>query len=110
MNPETFQAKFMKHQRIPDRSWRDLCLKLRVTLKNVSDGMEERDFQIIEEFNNQISSKSRAEIRERFCDEWAKWRTICIGRQIGRLRKCSVECQETNQPEMSPAIRQRFTI
>ncbi|GFU29250.1 uncharacterized protein TNCV_1974991, partial [Trichonephila clavipes] len=37
MSPETFRQKFMKHQRIPARSWRDfLCSKLRVTSKNGS--------------------------------------------------------------------------
>ncbi|GFX68394.1 hypothetical protein TNCV_2817681 [Trichonephila clavipes] len=34
--PRDLQAKFMKHQRIPARSWRDLCSKLRVTSKNGS--------------------------------------------------------------------------
>ncbi|GFV00102.1 CCHC-type domain-containing protein [Trichonephila clavipes] len=52
MSPETFRQKFMKHQRIPARSWRDFVFEITSYFEEWLDGMEVKGFQIIERFNN----------------------------------------------------------
>ncbi|GFV11163.1 hypothetical protein TNCV_2719071 [Trichonephila clavipes] len=40
MSPETFRQKFMKHQRIPARSWRDFVFEITSYFEEWLDGME----------------------------------------------------------------------
>ncbi|GFU10953.1 SCAN box domain-containing protein [Trichonephila clavipes] len=49
MSPETFRQKFMKHQRIPARSWRDFVFEITSYFEEWLDGMEVRDFKSLKD-------------------------------------------------------------
>ncbi|GFX28375.1 CCHC-type domain-containing protein [Trichonephila clavipes] len=49
MSAETFRQKFMKHQRIPARSWRDFVFEITSYFEEWLDGMEVRDFKSLKD-------------------------------------------------------------
>ncbi|GFT54267.1 CCHC-type domain-containing protein [Trichonephila clavipes] len=75
MSPETFRQKFMKHQRIPARSWRDFVFEITSYFEEWLDGMEVRDFKSLKDLiiTDQLKKRVPAEIREHFVDEWTKF-------------------------------------
>ncbi|GFU18744.1 transposon Ty3-I Gag-Pol polyprotein [Trichonephila clavipes] len=46
MSPETFRQKFMKHQRIPARSWRDFVFEITSYFEEWLDGMESQRYKL----------------------------------------------------------------
>ncbi|GFT69895.1 retrovirus-related Pol polyprotein from transposon opus [Trichonephila clavipes] len=75
MSPETFRQKFMKHQRIPARSWRDFVFEITSYFEEWLDGMEVRDFKSLKDLiiTDQLKKRVPGETREHFVDEWAKF-------------------------------------
>ncbi|GFT64064.1 retrovirus-related Pol polyprotein from transposon opus [Trichonephila clavipes] len=75
MSPETFRQKFMKHQRIPARSWRDFVFEITSYFEEWLDGMEVRDFKSLKDLmvTDQLKKRVPGEIREHFVDEWTKF-------------------------------------
>ncbi|GFX45832.1 CCHC-type domain-containing protein [Trichonephila clavipes] len=75
MSPETFRQKFMKHQRIPARSWRDFVFEITSYFEEWLDGMEVRDFKSLKDLivTDHLKKCVPGEIREHFVDEWAKF-------------------------------------
>ncbi|GFV82624.1 hypothetical protein TNCV_1618531 [Trichonephila clavipes] len=45
-SPETFRQKFMKHQRIPARSWRDFVFEITSYFEEWLDGMESKRYKL----------------------------------------------------------------
>ncbi|GFW96235.1 retrovirus-related Pol polyprotein from transposon opus [Trichonephila clavipes] len=82
MSPETFRQKFMKHQRIPARSWRDFVFEITSYFKEWLDGMEE--------------------IREHFVYEWAKfYEPSVLADKLDGYESVRSSVKKTSQPEMS---------
>ncbi|GFU91774.1 retrovirus-related Pol polyprotein from transposon opus [Trichonephila clavipes] len=81
MSPETFRQKFMKHQRIPARSWRDFVFEITSYFEEWLDGME---------------------IREHFVDEWAKfYEPSVLADKLDGYESVRSSVKKTSQPEMS---------
>ncbi|GFS88478.1 CCHC-type domain-containing protein [Trichonephila clavipes] len=81
MSPETFRQKFMKHQRIPARSWRDFVFEITSYFEEWLDGME---------------------IREHFVDEWAKfYEPSVLAAKLDGYESVRSSVKKTSQPEMS---------
>ncbi|GFU03967.1 retrovirus-related Pol polyprotein from transposon opus [Trichonephila clavipes] len=81
MSPETFRQKFMKHQRIPARSWRDFVFEITSYFEEWLDGME---------------------IREHFVDEWAKfYEPSVLADKLDGYESVRPSVKKTSQPEMS---------
>ncbi|GFU84763.1 CCHC-type domain-containing protein [Trichonephila clavipes] len=69
------KQKFMKHQHIPARSWRDFVSEITSYFEEWLDGMEVRDFKSLKDFliTDQLKKRVPGEIREHFMGEWAKF-------------------------------------
>ncbi|GFV58173.1 retrovirus-related Pol polyprotein from transposon opus [Trichonephila clavipes] len=81
MSPETFRQKFMKHQRIPARSWRDFVFEITSYFEEWLDGME---------------------IREHFVDEWARfYEPSVLADKLDGYESVRSSVKKTSQPEMS---------
>ncbi|GFT09119.1 retrovirus-related Pol polyprotein from transposon 297 [Trichonephila clavipes] len=81
MSSETFRQKFMKHQRIPDRSWRNFVFEITSYFEEWLDGME---------------------IREHFRDEWAKfYEPSVLADKLDGYENVRSSVKKTNQPKMS---------
>ncbi|GFT13820.1 retrovirus-related Pol polyprotein from transposon 412 [Trichonephila clavipes] len=62
MSPETFRQKFMKHQRIPARSWRDFVFEITSYFEEWLDGMEINAVETNEHFQEQSSAILTAKV------------------------------------------------
>ncbi|GFU37636.1 uncharacterized protein TNCV_1516361 [Trichonephila clavipes] len=62
MSPETFRQKFMKHQRIPARSWRDFVFEITSYFEEWLDGMEINAVETNERFQEQSSAILTAKV------------------------------------------------
>ncbi|GFX29577.1 retrovirus-related Pol polyprotein from transposon opus [Trichonephila clavipes] len=81
MSPETFRQKFIKHQRIPARSWRDFVFEITSYFEEWLDGME---------------------IREHFVDEWTKfYEPSVLADKLDDYESVRSSVKKTSQPEMS---------
>ncbi|GFU16849.1 retrovirus-related Pol polyprotein from transposon 297 [Trichonephila clavipes] len=78
MSPDTFRQKFMKHQRIPARSWRDFLFEITSYFEEWLDGMEH------------------------FVDEWAKfYEPSVLADKLDGYENVRSSVKKTSQPEMS---------
>ncbi|GFS60079.1 retrovirus-related Pol polyprotein from transposon opus [Trichonephila clavipes] len=103
MSPETFRQKFMKHQRIPARSWRDFVFKITSYFEEWLDGMEVRDFKSLKDLiTDQLKKRVPGEIREHFVDEWAKfYEPSVLADKLDDYESVRSSVKKTSQPEMS---------
>ncbi|GFW30654.1 retrovirus-related Pol polyprotein from transposon opus [Trichonephila clavipes] len=104
MSPETFRQKFMKHQRIPARSWRDFVFEITSYFEEWLDGMEVRDFKSLKDLiiTDQLKKRVPGEIREHFVDEWAKfYEPSVLADKLDGYESVRSSVKKTSQPEMS---------
>ncbi|GFV62599.1 retrovirus-related Pol polyprotein from transposon opus [Trichonephila clavipes] len=104
MSPETFRQKFMKHQRIPARSWRDFVIEITSYFEEWLDGMEVRDFKSLKDLiiTDQLKKRVPGEIREHFVDEWAKfYEPSVLADKLDGYESVRSSVKKTSQPEMS---------
>ncbi|GFW68205.1 CCHC-type domain-containing protein [Trichonephila clavipes] len=104
MSPETFRQKFMKHQRIPARSWRDFVFEITSYFEEWLDGMEVRDFKSLKDLiiTDQLKKRVPGEIREHFVDEWAKfYEPSVLADKLDGYENVRSSVKKTSQPEMS---------
>ncbi|GFX50421.1 retrovirus-related Pol polyprotein from transposon opus [Trichonephila clavipes] len=104
MSPETFRQKFMKHQRIPARSWRDFVFEITSYFEEWLDGMEVRDFKSLKDLiiTDQLKKSVPGEIREHFVDEWAKfYEPSVLADKLDGYENVRSSVKKTSQPEMS---------
>ncbi|GFT17744.1 retrovirus-related Pol polyprotein from transposon 297 [Trichonephila clavipes] len=104
MSPETFRQKFMKHQRIPARSWRDFVFEITSYFEEWLDGMEVRDFKSLKDLiiTDQLKKRVPGEIREHFVDEWAKfYEPSVLADKLDGYESVRSRVKKTSQPEMS---------
>ncbi|GFX98511.1 retrovirus-related Pol polyprotein from transposon opus [Trichonephila clavipes] len=67
MSRETFRQKFMKHQRIPARSWRDFVFEITSYFEEWLDGMEIKGVETNERFQEQSSATLTAKVAIPIC-------------------------------------------
>ncbi|GFU89343.1 retrovirus-related Pol polyprotein from transposon opus [Trichonephila clavipes] len=104
MSPETFRQKFMKHQRIPARSWRDFVFEITSYFEEWLDGMEVRDFKSLKDLiiTDQLKKRVPGEIREHFVDEWARfYEPSVLVDKLDGYESVRSSVKKTSQPEMS---------
>ncbi|GFW38544.1 retrovirus-related Pol polyprotein from transposon opus [Trichonephila clavipes] len=104
MSPETFRQKFMKHQHIPARSWRDFVFESTSYFEECLDGMEVRDFKSLKDLiiTDQLKKRVPGEIREHFVDEWAKfYEPSVLADKLDGYESVRSSVKKTSQPEMS---------
>ncbi|GFW46293.1 retrovirus-related Pol polyprotein from transposon opus [Trichonephila clavipes] len=104
MSPETFRQKFLKHQRIPARSWRDFVFEITSYFEKWLDGMEVRDFKSLKDLiiTDQLKKRVPGEIREHFVDEWAKfYEPSVLADKLDGYESVRSSVKKTSQPEMS---------
>ncbi|GFU77878.1 retrovirus-related Pol polyprotein from transposon opus [Trichonephila clavipes] len=104
MSPETFRQKFMKHQRIPARSWRDFVFEITSYFEEWLDGMEVRDFKSLKDLiiTDQLKKRVPGEIREHFVDEWTKfYEPSVLADKLDGYESVRSSVKKTSQPEMS---------
>ncbi|GFU83479.1 retrovirus-related Pol polyprotein from transposon opus [Trichonephila clavipes] len=111
MSPETFRQKFMKHQRIPARSWRDFVFEITSYFEEWLDGMEVRDFKSLKDLiiTDQLKKRVPGEIREHFVDEWARfYEPSVLADKLDGYESVRSSVKKTSQPEMSLSNTLRF--
>ncbi|GFX77452.1 retrovirus-related Pol polyprotein from transposon 297 [Trichonephila clavipes] len=104
MSPETFRQKFMKHQGIPARSWRDFVFEITSYFEEWFDGMEVRDFKSLKGLiiTDQLKKRVPGEIREHFVDELAKfYEPSVLADKLDGYENVRSSVKKTSQPEMS---------
>ncbi|GFW98435.1 retrovirus-related Pol polyprotein from transposon opus [Trichonephila clavipes] len=104
MSPETFRQKFMKHQRIPARSWRDFVFEIMSYFEEWLDGIEVRDFKSLKDLiiTDQLKKRVPGEIRKHFVDEWAKfYEPSVLADKLDGYENVRSSVKKTSQPEMS---------
>ncbi|GFT20473.1 retrovirus-related Pol polyprotein from transposon opus [Trichonephila clavipes] len=104
MSPETFRQKFMKHQRIPARSWRDFVFEITSYFEEWLDGMEVRDFKSLKDLiiTDQLKKRVPGEIREHFVDECPKfYEPSVLADKLDGYENVRSSVKKTSQPEMS---------
>ncbi|GFW07119.1 retrovirus-related Pol polyprotein from transposon opus [Trichonephila clavipes] len=104
MSPETFRQKFMKHQRIPARSWRDFAFEITSYFEEWLDGMEVRDFKSLKDLiiTDQLKKRVPGEIKEHFVNEWAKfYEPSVLADKLDGYENVRLSVNKTNQPEIS---------
>ncbi|GFW76755.1 CCHC-type domain-containing protein [Trichonephila clavipes] len=104
MSPETFRQKFMKHQRIPARSWRDFVFEITSYFEEWLNGMEVRDFKSLKDLiiTDHMKRRVPGEIREHFVHEWAKfYEPSVLAHKLDGYENVRSSVKKTNQPEMS---------
>ncbi|GFW35849.1 retrovirus-related Pol polyprotein from transposon opus [Trichonephila clavipes] len=104
MSPETFRQKFMKHQRIPARSWRDFVFEITSYFEEWLDGMKVRDFKSLKDLiiTDQLKKRVPGEIREHFVDEWAKfYESSVLADKLDGYESVRSSVKKMSQPEMS---------
>ncbi|GFV30370.1 CCHC-type domain-containing protein [Trichonephila clavipes] len=102
--PRDLQAKFMKHQRIPARSWRDFVFEITSYFEEWLDGMEVRNFKSLKDLiiTDQLKKRVQGEIREHFVDECAKfYEPSVLADKLDGYESVRSSVKKTSQPEMS---------
>ncbi|GFU80528.1 retrovirus-related Pol polyprotein from transposon opus [Trichonephila clavipes] len=104
MSPETFRQKFMKHQRIPARSWRDFVFEITSYFEEWLDGME-TNWTATKVFGRvsgkRVNLKCPSEIRQ-IHDQILKKEHAIIKNDIQSQRYKLPFKQEPKQPTFKP--------
>ena len=74
LSSEHFRQKFVKHQRNPNRSWRDFVFEITSYFEEWLDGVGVNDFDGLKNLmiTDQLKRRVPGEIREHFVDDWCK--------------------------------------